>query len=108
MNDETTEKIKRYVDQCIDRYQDQCGTAFQLNAKWERDHIINCGASVLYTLWNVGYPGGSFVQAIVNNDLREAFGRADVVNQDCIRFYVMLIYNASFTEAMAIELDPDF
>jgi hypothetical protein len=29
----------------------------------------------------------------VNNDLSEAFGRADDINIHCIRFYVMLMYN---------------
>ena len=90
------ERIRKHVDRYIDMYQDQCGDAFKLHAKWERDHIISIGTSVLCTKWEVGYPGGSFVQAVVNNDLREAFGRADSVNQDCMKFYVMLIYNTGY------------
>jgi hypothetical protein len=43
--------------------------------------------------WCVGYPGGNFAQAVVNNDLSEAFGRADEINVHCMRFYVMLMYN---------------
>jgi hypothetical protein len=57
------------------------------------NHIIEIGTSILCTKWNVGYPGGDFVQAVVDNDLREAFGRADDVNQHCIKFYLMLMYN---------------
>lgn len=91
-------RIRKHVDLCIDNYADQCGHAFQLHAKWEREHIINCGESVLNTKWGIGHPGGSFVQAIVDNDLREAFGRADVINQDCIKFYVMLIYNTGYIQ----------
>ena len=56
-------------------------------------HIIDIGTSILCTKWGVGYPGGSFAQAVVNNDLAEAFGRADDINIHCIRFYVMLMYN---------------
>ena len=59
----------------------------------EHEHIIDIGTSVLCTKWEVGYPGGSFAQAVVNNDLAEAFGRADDINIHCIRFYVMLMYN---------------
>ncbi len=59
----------------------------------DKEHVINIGTSILCTKWNVGYPGGSFVQAIVNNDLMETFSRADDVNSKVIKFYVHLIYN---------------
>lgn len=62
----------------------------------EMNHIVNIGASILCTKWGIGYPGGSFVTAIVNNDLMEAFGRADHINLNAIRFYVSLIYNQSY------------
>ena len=57
------------------------------------DHIIDIGTSILCGKWNVGYPPGHFAQAVVDNDLREAFGRADDINQHCIKFYLMLMYN---------------
>lgn len=92
------DKIKAHVEVCIDKYKSQCGLTFRLHVTNEesRQHIIQIGTSVLNTLWKVGYPGGSFVQAIVNNDLREAFNRADNVNQDCIKFYVMLMINSEY------------
>lgn len=98
MKNTQEKKIREHVDRCIDMYQDQCGRAFELHAKWERDHIINIGTSILCTKWGIGYPGGSFVQAVVNNDLMEAFSRADGINQDCIKFYLMLMYNSSYIE----------
>lgn len=58
-------------------------------------HIISIGTSILCTKWKVGYPGGSFVQAVVDNRLTEAFGRADSVNRDCMMFYVSLMTNVS-------------
>lgn len=61
-----------------------------------RDHVVRIGTSILCTKWGVGYPGGSFVQAVVNGDLMETFGRADDVNLNCIRFYVSLLYNQSY------------
>jgi hypothetical protein len=60
------------------------------------DHVVNIGTSILCTRWEIGYPGGSFVEAIVNNNLSEAFGRADSVNVNCIRFYVSLLYNQGY------------
>lgn len=58
-----------------------------------REHIIRIGTSVICTKREVGYPGGGFVQAIVNNDLMGAFGQADQINKDCIEFYCKLLYN---------------
>jgi len=60
----------------------------------EKEHVINTGTSILCTKWNIGYPGGSFVQAVVDNDLMETFSRADDVNAKVIKFYCHLIYNA--------------
>jgi len=60
----------------------------------DKDHVINIGTSILCTKWNIGYPGGSFAQAVVNNDLMETFSRADDINSKVIKFYVHLIYNA--------------
>ncbi len=60
----------------------------------DKEHVINIGTSILCTKWNVGYPGGSFAQAVVNNDLVETFSRADDINSKVIKFYVHLIYNA--------------
>ena len=59
----------------------------------DKEHVINIGTSILCTKWNIGYPGGSFVQAVVNNDLMETFSRADNVNAKVIKFYCHLIYN---------------
>ena len=56
-------------------------------------HIENIATSILCTKWNVGYLGGSFVQAVVDNDLKGAFNRADSVNRDCMLFYVSLMTN---------------
>lgn len=62
----------------------------------EMEHITNIGVSILCTKWEVGYPGGGFVQAIVDNNLMEAFGRADHINLKAIGFYVYLIYNQGY------------
>ena len=43
------------------------------------DHITSIVASVMMTRDGEGFPGGSFVQSVVNNDLYGAVSRADSV-----------------------------
>ena len=62
-------------------------------------HIENIATSILCTKWKVGYPGGSFVQAVVDNDLKGAFNRADAVNRDCMLFYVSLMTNVGMPKS---------
>jgi hypothetical protein len=57
------------------------------------DHVHSMCVSILCTKYGVGYPGGGFVQAVVNNDLMGAFGRADHINKKYIGLYVKLLYN---------------
>lgn len=72
--------------------------ALMMSLPENRQHIIRIGASILCARWEVGYPGGSFAQAVSNNNLSEAFGRADSVNVNCIRFYVTLLYNQRYVD----------
>jgi hypothetical protein len=92
-------RIREAVSSYIDRYLEFTNDpvfAVTMASPEHRDHVVNIGTSILCTKWAVGFPGGSFVQAIVSNDLRETFGRADHINLNCIRFYCTLIYNQSY------------
>jgi len=55
----------------------------------ETNHVISVGVSVLQTR-DGGIPGGSFVQAIVKNDLSGSYNRADSTNSRVIPFYIIL------------------
>ena len=57
------------------------------------EHVHTMCVSILCTKYGVGYPGGGFVQAVVNNDLMESFGRADHINKKYIGLYVKLLHN---------------
>lgn len=89
------ENSKHYIPSSLINDEDACA------------HIINIGASILCTRWDVGYPGGSFVQAIVNNDLSSAMLRADGINKQCMEFYVYMMYSipkpASMNTKFALE-----
>ena len=55
----------------------------------EMDHVKSVGVSVLQTR-DGGIPGGSFVQAVVKNDLSGSYNRADSTNSKVIPFYIIL------------------
>jgi len=40
-----------------------------------------------------GLPPGSFLMAVLTNDLAGAFGKADLINQSKIKDYVSFLYN---------------
>lgn len=60
-------------------------------------HLINLGASMLRHKFRV-VQGGSFVEAYVDNDLREAVGRADHITILGFRYFSMLLYNCTLSE----------
>jgi hypothetical protein len=64
----------------------------------ETSHVVNIGTSILSTKWGIGYPGGSFVQAVVDNDLTGAFSRADYINRNSLGFYCKLLYNIGYID----------
>jgi len=89
--------LERYVKEKFDEHLKYNGQYVSLDAD-EYNHIIGIGISVLETKFpeiGPGYPGGSFVQAVVNNDLMEAMGRADSINVKFLKFYCTLLYNFS-------------
>lgn len=98
-NEGQEERIMEAVLNRIEKYSDEAFDAnFELvvYSAENREHIVRIGTSILCTKWGIGYPGGSFVQAIIDNDLTQTFGRADRINLNCIRFYVSLLYNQSY------------
>jgi hypothetical protein len=69
----------------------------------EYQHILNIGESILCTKWNVGYPGGSFVQAVVENNLQLAVTRADYINRKYIPLYIGLMQSVDFPKELTIN-----
>lgn len=58
----------------------------------EDQHIIDIAASVIMTRDGIR-PGGNFAQAIVDNNLSEAIGRADDKCIHHLRFFVIICKN---------------
>lgn len=91
----TEQEIKKIVDDFLTLNHDELfWCEFDFGHKEDvMDHIRGICVSILCTKYGIGYPGGGFVQAIVNNDLMGAFGRADSINRKYIALYVKLLYN---------------
>ena len=100
--EEQQEEVRKVVADYFDRYAIESLPMHLIVSEYE--HIIYIGTSILCTKWNVGYPGGDFAKAIVDNDLSAAFSRADHINQHCIRFYVMLMYNVGMPTSLIEQL----
>lgn len=69
----------------------------------EYQHILNIGESILCTKWNVGYPGGSFVQAVVENNHQLAVTRADYINRKYIPLYIGLMQSVDFPKELTFN-----
>ena len=87
------ENIKSQVQAYFDKNAHLYVNDFDSMSEENKNHILNIGTSIICTQHNIGYAGGSFVQSIVNNDLRGAFANADGTNLKAIRFYLMMIHN---------------
>lgn len=82
-------KVREYIEDMGHHYIQH----YEFLTKDDLEHIAEIGTSIMCTKLEIGFPGGSFAQAIVDNDLRGSFASADRVNAGAIRFYVMMMYN---------------
>lgn len=70
-------------------------------AQWKitDEHVISVAASILMTRDSI-LPGGSFVHAVVNNNLNEAINRADDTCIQHMRFFVGIKNNLGSFEIL--------
>jgi hypothetical protein len=82
--------IQEYKDRVQQEFEDWYRRApMETLTAEEISHVTSVGVSVLQTR-DGGIPGGSFVQAIVKNDLSGSYNRADSTNRKVIPFYITL------------------
>ena len=62
------------------------------------DHIVNIGTSIMMNKWEIDTRPGSFVRAVLDNDLEASVNCADNINRDLLPFYVTLKYNLGYVE----------
>ena len=90
-------KMAKYVDQLIRDYFWENGEKFiqgfdDLTEK-EREHIIDMGKTLLLSRDGVYMFPGHFIDAILKNDLLEAFSRSDETNVKAIHWYLAIKIN---------------
>jgi hypothetical protein len=76
-------------------------------APMEMQHVVQTGTSILCTTWGIGYEGGGFVKAVVNNNLSAAIGSADSTNIKALKFYCQLMYNTGKPAIFNVDIDED-
>ena len=87
------ENIKAQVQAYFDKSAHYYIPNFEGLSEDNKNHIVAIGTSIICTYHSIGYSAGSFVQSVVNNDLKGAFANADSVNINAIRFYLMMMHN---------------
>jgi hypothetical protein len=60
------------------------------------NHVVQTGSEILAKKWGLIEYTGSFVNAIHENSLVEVFAKSDEINEQFIKFYVMLRYNVGY------------
>lgn len=87
--------IQTYKDRVKQEFDQWYGNQISVTlTEEEMNHVINIGTSVLQTR-DGGIQGGSFVQAVVDNDLTRTYNRADSINRKVIPFYIILLNHVS-------------
>lgn len=87
--------IQAYKDRVKQEFDQWYGTQIPVTlTEEEMSHVIDVGTSVLQTR-DGGIQGGSFVQAVVDNDLTRTYNRADSINRKVIPFYIILLNHVS-------------
>ena len=82
--------IQAYKDRVQEEFDRWYGSQMRVTLNEEEmSHVKSIGVSVLQTR-DGGMQGGSFVQAIVKNDLSGSYNRADSTNSRVIPFYIIL------------------
>jgi hypothetical protein len=88
------EKIKTNVEVYLIKNAEFCNIPItSLFHDESKNHIVNIGTSIMANRLGIETYPGSFVKAILNNDLYEAINRADSVNRGAITFYVTMMHN---------------
>lgn len=91
--DEAQKIVKERVSEYLEANAKTTGVPIEILFGEEREHVVNIGTSIMMNKLGFNTFPGSFVQAVLNNDLSAAFGRADHINRQCLGFYATMMSN---------------
>jgi hypothetical protein len=99
--DEAQKIIREKVSDYLERNAQSTGVPIQILFGEEREHVVNIGTSIMMNRLGFNTYPGSFVQAVLDNDLAGAFGRADHINRQCLGFYSTMV------SCLGIDISPE-
>jgi len=92
--EQAQEIIAKEVSAYLEKYGESTGVPMHiLMSNESREHVISIGTSIMMNRLGFNTYPGSFVQAVLDNNLHSAFNRADSINQQSLRFYIMMMYS---------------
>lgn len=95
--------VKSSVKKYFDDMANLAVFEFDRMTEKEKDHILDIACSIMNARLEIGFTPGSFVQAVIDNNLLSAFANADSVNQRAIKFYLLMIYNLGIDISISEE-----
>jgi hypothetical protein len=94
--------VVKEVSDYLEKYGESAGVPLHiLMSNESREHVISIGTSIMMNRLGFNTYPGSFVQAVLDNNLHSAFNRADSINQQSLRFYIMMMYS------LGINISPE-
>ena len=88
------DRIKESVSDYLDRYGLSIGVPVSILLDSEsKEHVISIGTSIMLNKLGTDTRPGSFVRAVLDNNLSESFNRADSINRQCLGFYTTMMYS---------------
>ena len=96
------EIVVKEVTAYLDKYGPSTGVPYHVMSEQDsKEHVISIGTSIMMNRLGFNTFPGSFVQAVLDNSLSGAFAKADMVNQQCLRFYTTMMYS------LGIDISPE-
>ena len=87
-------KVRKAVSEYFDKNAESTRVPLHIVLQDEtKGHVINIGTSIMMNRIGIDTYPGSFVKAILDNDLHGAFSRADHINSQVLGFYITMMYN---------------
>jgi hypothetical protein len=92
--EEKVQIIRTQVEDYLNTNWLMCGIPHSTMAnEEERNHIINCATEIMVNKCGIESYPGSFVTAIIQNNLIDAVSHADHVNGQALKFYAIMFHN---------------
>jgi hypothetical protein len=86
--------VNKAVEYYLDKNAISTRVPFHLIVDGEaKSHIINIGTSIMLNRLGANTYPGSFVQAVLDNNLSGAFAKADSINAQVLGFYTTMMHN---------------